>query len=136
MANLIGTAANDTLVGTASDDTLNGLSGADKLSGGDGKDIIRYTIEAPGFLPLIAGDLITGFEVGKDKIDLRDLFQDFGIASDDPVLEGYLYLQVSGGNTTILFDGDGAAEGFNYVALATLQGVTNASLADIIYPQG
>jgi serralysin len=82
---------------------------------------------------LLGGDVITGFELGKDTIDLYDLFVDFGIDSADPIGEDFLELQVVGGNTNIRFDSDGGGDSF--VTLATLQGVTTATLADIIYPQ-
>lgn len=48
--------------------------------------------------------------------------------------EGFLRLQVNGGDTLLQFDKDGGGNGF--VTLATLQGVTDATLADVIYHQG
>ena len=114
---------------------IKGGLGVDVLSGGAGNDHFLYTVDAPSDVLTLGGDIITGFEVGKDTIDLYDLFADFGINSADPIGEGFLELQVTGGNTNIRFDSDGSAGGASFVTLATLQGVTTATLADIIYPQ-
>ena len=48
--------------------------------------------------------------------------------------EGILRLEVNNGNTLLQLDKDGGADSF--VTLATLQGVTNVTLADLIFPQG
>jgi hypothetical protein len=85
--------------------------------------------------PRPPSSVITDFEVGKDTIDLYDLFADFGIESTDPIGEGFLELQVTGGHTNIRFDSDGTGGVASFVTLATLQGVTTASIADIIHPQ-
>ncbi|HET6157895.1 MAG TPA: calcium-binding protein [Dongiaceae bacterium] len=127
---LYGAGGADVLNGGDGNDVIEGGFGADTIDGGAGDDHIRYDLADPSDLGMLGADLITGFEVGKDKIDLRDLFEDFGIAADDVVGDGYLYLQVSGGNTNLLFDSDGGADSF--VTLVTLQNVTNASLADVI----
>jgi hypothetical protein len=47
---------------------------------------------------------------------------------------GVLRLEVSNGDTLLQFDKDGGADSF--VTLATLEGVTNVTLADLIFPQG
>lgn len=111
---------------------MEGGLGADQLSGGAGNDVFHYTLQNPMGLAGLGGDIITGFEVGKDTIDLYDLFADFGASGEDPIAEGYLGLQVVAGNTLVLFDSNGGSDDF--VLLATLQGVTNATLADIIVP--
>jgi Ca2+-binding RTX toxin-like protein len=130
---MFGTDGADTMNGGVGNDVLEGGLGVDKLSGGTGNDQFRYELDFLADLATLGGDVITGFEVGKDTIDLYDLFADFGIASANPIGEGFLELQVIGGNTNIRFDSDGGADSF--VTLATLQGVTTASIADIIHPQ-
>jgi len=130
---MFGSAGADAMNGGVGNDVIEGGLGADFLSGGAGDDQFRYEVDFPADLALLGGDIITGFEVGKDTIDLYDLFLDFGIESADPIGAGFLQLQVTGGNTNIRFDSDGGADSF--VTLATLQGVTTASLADIIHPQ-
>ena len=87
----------------------------------------------PANLNNLGGDLITGFEVGKDKIDLYDLFADFELTVEDVIGAGVLQLEVSNGDTLVKFDKDGGADSF--VTLATLQDVTGVTLADLIYPQ-
>jgi Ca2+-binding RTX toxin-like protein len=131
---LIGGAGADTLIGGDGNDVLEGSLGVDRIEGGAGNDLIRYRLGNPGDLDSLAGDLIVGFEAGKDKIDLYDLFVDFEISVEDPVDDGFLRLLANGGNTLLQFDKDG--DGDSFVTLATLQGVTNATLADIIYVQG
>lgn len=69
---IIGTAGRDVLTGTADDDILIGLEGRDILSGGDGNDQFVYTRLVD------AGDMITDFEVGSDKIVLTQLLDRLG----------------------------------------------------------
>ena len=109
---LIGGAGADTLTGGDGNDVLEGSLGVDRIEGGAGDDLIRYRLGNPGDLDSLAGDLITGFEAGKDKIDLYDLFSDFGINEEDVIGEGYLRLQVNGNDTLLQFDKDGGADGF------------------------
>jgi Ca2+-binding RTX toxin-like protein len=134
---LLGDEDDDSLSGGAGNDAIEGGFGADTLDGGAGNDLFLYRIEDPtnpSELDFLGGDLITGFEVGKDKIDLYDLFSDFDIDAEDAIGDGYLRFQVSGGDTLLQFDKDGGGDGF--VTLATLQNVTNLSLTDIIITQG
>lgn len=149
---IYGTSDADTAIGGKGADTLLGRNSADNLSGGDGNDVIEgglgadaidggagsdlflYALDVPGDLGNLGGDLITGFETSKDKIDIYDLFVDFDIESEDVIGEGYLRLEVSGGDTLLQFDKDGGANSF--VTLATLQNVTDLTLADVIHQQG
>jgi hypothetical protein len=113
---------------------IEGGLGADAIDGGAGSDLFLYALDVPGDLGNLGGDLITGFETSKDKIDIYDLFVDFDIESEDVIGEGYLRLEVSGGDTLLQFDKDGGANSF--VTLATLQNVTDLTLADVIHQQG
>ncbi len=70
---LIGGDGNDLLLGGAGNDTLEGGNGDDVLNGGAGKDVFLYRTDVSG------SDTINGFTRGQDKIDLRDLLEDFGI---------------------------------------------------------
>jgi Ca2+-binding RTX toxin-like protein len=123
----------DILNGGTGRDVLEGGLGVDKMTGGSGSDVFRYRLDNPSDLNSIGGDLIADFEVGKDKIDLYDVFSDFNVYESDVIGEGYLRLLVNGNDTLVQFDKDGGADGF--VTLAVLQNVTNATLADLIYPQ-
>ena len=129
---LFGDAGADALFGDAGNDVIEGGQGADAMNGGAGNDLFFYELNSVADLPNLGGDLISGFEVGKDKIDLFDLFEDFDILTSDVIGSGHLSLEVSGGNTLLKFDSNGGGDGF--VTLATLQGVTNATLADVIFP--
>jgi Ca2+-binding RTX toxin-like protein len=129
---LFGNAGNDGISGGEGNDLIEGGLGIDSLEGGIGNDVFLYRLDNIVDLAALAGDFISDFAVGKDRIDLLDLFSDFGIISDDPLGDGFVRLLVSGGDTLVQFDSNGGANGF--VTLATLQGVTNASTADLIFP--
>jgi hypothetical protein len=101
------------------------------LNGGAGNDLLLYRLDGKESLADLGGDAIIGFEVGKDKIDLRDLFEDTGV-TQDPFADGFLKFEVVGGDTRLLVDSDGDGDGF--VTIATLQGVTNLTLSDLFIP--
>lgn len=67
---LFGGEGNDALIGGKGNDTLSGGYDRDVLTGGEGRDTFRITNEDR----LVPGndsfDVITDFEVGRDKIDL------------------------------------------------------------------
>ena len=107
----------------------------DVLNGGAGNDVFLYRLDIQGDLAQLGDDEIQGFEVGKDRIDLYDLFEDFNISSADPIDEGFLRLQTAGANLLLEFDADGAGGGFGFVTIANLVGPPNLTLADIIYQQ-
>jgi Ca2+-binding RTX toxin-like protein len=131
---LLGRAGNDDITCGAGNDVVVGGLGADTIDAGAGNDVIRYAIDAPADLNNLGGDVITGFEHGKDRINLYDLFSDFDIRTEDVVGKGFLQLFVSGNDTLVLFDSDGGGDTF--VTLATLKDVTNVTLTDVIYQQG
>jgi Ca2+-binding RTX toxin-like protein len=122
----------DTINGAVGNDVIEGGLGVDVMSGGTGNDQFYYQIASNPELATLGGDTINGFEVGKDTINLYDLFADFGIESADPLADGFLKFTVSGSDTKVQFDSDGGGDGF--VTLATLTGVTGVTLAEVIYP--
>jgi Ca2+-binding RTX toxin-like protein len=127
---LFGDSSGDNISGGDGNDLIEGGVGADTLQGGAGNDTFLYRLT--NIIDPIGGDIIVGFETGKDRIDLTDLFSDFDILSTDAFLDDYLRLQVSGGNTVLQFDSDAGTDTF--VTLATFQGVTNVVTADLIFP--
>ena len=132
---VFGNLGTDSLEGGNGNDLIEGGSGADTMDGAAGRDIFVYRVTNATDLANLAnlgGDVITGFKTGEDTIDLSGLVADFGLTDNNLLGQGFLRLEVVGGDTRLLFDVDGGANGF--VTLATLQGVTNASLADIIAP--
>ena len=100
------------------------------MNGGLGNDVFVYRLE--NIIDPIGTDTITGFEIGKDRIDLLDLFSDFEVESSDPVGDGFLRLLVSGSDTLVQFDNNGGGNGFS--TLAILQGVTGVTTDDLIFP--
>ena len=132
---IFGNFGSDVLIGGAGDDVLEGGLGSDTLIGGAGKDTFVYRLNQTGDLAFLGNDTITGFEHGKDTIDVRDLFQDFGIATNNPFAAGYLQLQAAGSDTLVRFDANGGGD--NYVTLAIVHNTTTAAhtptQADILY---
>lgn len=66
-----GSDGNDTVLGGHGNDRLMGGEGDDTLTGGQGRD--EYW-----FLPESGQDVITDFEIGKDKVDLHRYVWEFG----------------------------------------------------------
>ncbi len=121
--NLVGGDGNDTLLGGDGNDRLEGGAGADRLDGGFGADIYVYHSASEG------GDTILGFWTPEgDALDIKDLLVGFSPTAPD----AFVRLPESGGNTTVLVDADGAVNGENFVALATLQNVTGLLLNDLL----
>jgi len=100
-----GTRRRDVLTGTDGDDIITGFQGRDTLSGGDGNDQFVYSSI------LDAGDIITDFEVNKDKIVLTDVLNGLGYSGSDPIADSYISFASRGGDTTLLLDPDGTGGG-------------------------
>ena len=119
---ITGTAERNVLQGTAGDDILIGQGGADRLTGGDGMDLFTYTSMRD------AGDVVTDFTPGTDKIDLRTLLAASGYAGSDAVAEGFVRFVPVLGGTGVQVDTDGPAGGAAFRALLTLRGVSPGQL--------
>lgn len=141
---IAGGGGNDTIYGGDSDDVLWGEAGADILSGGAGNDELyggpgadTMTGDAGADYFYIdssdATDVITDFNAGEgDVICLTDL-----IFSYNPItmpLSDFVTAQVSGDDLVLSVDGDGAAGGFAFTPVVTLQGGAGLvdSLADLV----
>ncbi len=101
-----GTPGRDTINGTAANDIITGYQGRDILRGGLGADAFVYTNIRD------AGDAIADFEVGTDKIVLRQLFQSFGLGNLNfatAISGGYLRFKTHGNDTKVLIDPDGSS---------------------------
>lgn len=120
--NVQGTAGRDTLVGTAGDDVIEGGAGADTLTGGAGRDDFVYSSL------LDAGDTITDFTVGEDRLVLSKLLQSIGVASGDPIGQGFVTCSMSGANAVVGIDTDGAAGPAKSRPLVQLKGVACSAL--------
>ena len=107
-----------TLNGGLGNDTLVGGEGIDQFSGGTGRDSFALTgvITNP--------TVITDFEVGAngDKLDVSALLTGYDLALDNPA--DFVQFIGSGGDTRVLVDGDGLANGVSFTDVALLQNVT------------
>ena len=119
---LVGTAGVNTLVGGAGHDTLTGLQARDLLTGGGGDDRFVYTSV------LDAGDRITDFTPGMDRLVVGQLLASFGYAGADPIADGTLKLVSLGGRSYAAYDLDGAAGAAPLRPLVELVGVSLAQL--------
>ena len=80
--NVIGGAGNDVLTGNEGDDTLEGGEGTNTLIGGLGKNVYRYKKSRQDITTVAQADLITGFKVDDDLLELSSAaFANFTVAS-------------------------------------------------------
>ncbi|MEQ1660979.1 MAG: type I secretion C-terminal target domain-containing protein, partial [Hylemonella sp.] len=120
---ITGTAGRDTLVGTPGDDILVGGGGVDTMTGGTGINIYAYLAVRD------AGDIITDFVPGKDKLDLRALLASVGWNGSDPVAEGWVRLAPNRtGSTSVQVSPNGPGVNSDFRVLATLEGVLVGSM--------
>ncbi|MCY7306122.1 MAG: type I secretion C-terminal target domain-containing protein [Rhodoferax sp.] len=127
---LTGTAGRDVLLGTAGDDVITGGEGADTLSGGAGRDVFVYQSMRD------AGDTITDFSPGQDRVDLHGLLVSIGYTGSDPVADGFVRLVAGAGGVSLQVDVDGPAGAAAFRPLLLLRGVSLPSLLasrDFIY---
>ncbi|NDJ23933.1 type I secretion C-terminal target domain-containing protein [Nostoc sp. B(2019)] len=122
-----GTSGRDTLVGSNGTDIITGFKGKDILTGGAGSDQFVYTSIRD------AGDEITDFVAGTDKIVLLTLFQSLNLDNlnyESATTQGYLSFGTKGSNTTVLIDSDGLGGRGRSTTLLTVQGLDQATLAN------
>lgn len=117
-----GTAGRDTLVGTAGDDVITGGDGADTLTGGTGRDVFAYLTMRD------AGDAITDFVPGTDRLDLTALLASIGVQPQVALSRGIVRLVAGGGGTLVQIDTDGMAGAGTPRTLVTLRGVSPAQI--------
>ena len=117
-----GTTGRDTLVGTAGDDLIVGGVGADTLTGGAGRNVFFYQSMRD------AGDTVTDFVPGKDRVDLDQLLASIGANKATAFSLGVVKLVASGANTLVQIDVDGTAGAGIARTLLTLTGVLPSQL--------
>lgn len=101
---LFGFAGADTFIGGDSSDWLVGGQGNDILTGGNGNDFFVYNAITD------AGDRITDFTVGSDKIVLTEVVNSSGFRSFNPLVDGFFSVRSVGSSmAAIMIDPDGAA---------------------------
>ncbi|MEM6900801.1 MAG: metallophosphoesterase [Pseudomonadota bacterium] len=99
---ITGTVGRDSLTGTSGPDMLLGLKGRDVLTGSAGMDTFVYNEITE------AGDIITDFSVGEDRIDLVGLLSGLGASSADPIADGLISFRGRGPDSFVLVDVDGS----------------------------
>ena len=117
-----GTPGRDNLVGTEGDDLIIGSQGQDTITGGDGNDTFVYTSTRH------RSDIITDFEVGKDKIDFTEVLDALGFTGDDPIESGYLGFETNETDVIVTIDPDGPDGRARAVPFLTLQDVADEAI--------
>ncbi|HEX6703764.1 MAG TPA: ExeM/NucH family extracellular endonuclease [Albitalea sp.] len=117
-----GTPGRDTLTGTPGDDRLVGGEGADTLTGGAGRDVFAYRSMRD------AGDTITDFVPGTDRIDLAALLASIGADPATAFASGVVRIATSPAGALIQIDVDGTASSGAPRTLATLRSVNAAAV--------
>ena len=118
---LAGNAQRDRIVGGLGDDVLIGGPGNDRLRTGAGADRVVYKSAEHGV------DTILDFDVTRDRIDLRQIFNKSSYASPNP-FAAYVKLSDSAQGAVLRVDSNGDAAG-GFLKLAVLQGLTSGSLS-------
>lgn len=123
---LYGNGGSDVLYGEAGDDILYGGSDADKISGGSGADGFCFDATSLAGNP----DVVRDFNPGEgDYLKLEGILSGF-----DPVssaIADFVRLTVSGGNTVVAIDANGATDGHSWQNIARLDGVTGLNVEDL-----
>jgi Ca2+-binding RTX toxin-like protein len=115
------------LTGTSAGDRITGFQGRDTISTGAGNDVIVYTRLRD------ARDTITDFQVGADKIDFTELFDNLSLGSlDYASATAGGYLRFTRGfdinDTNVLIDRDGSAGRAVGIPLILVQDVSQTAL--------
>ncbi|MBT9316105.1 Ig-like domain-containing protein, partial [Leptothoe spongobia] len=121
-----GTPANDLLMGTDNNDILVGQGGSDVLIGAGGSDLFVYQSYGDRM------DQIRDFEVGVDRIDLHEIFDnDPSIYSTEPTVDRfteYVQLLQAGSHTEVRIDISGNMSDI-FRPLITIENVTPDALS-------
>ena len=119
---LRGTAGRDALVGSDGDDLIIGGAGGDTLTGLAGSNVFVYESLRD------AGDTITDFVPGKDRVQLDALLASIGAPASTAFSTGVVKLVASGTSTLLQIDSDGVAGAGVARTLATLLNIAPAQI--------
>ena len=123
---LYGYAGGDTILGGNGDDWIVGGQGADILTGGAGNDMFVYNTITD------AGDRITDFTVGSDKIKLTDVVNSSGWRSSNLFADGFLMTrQASSSMAALMIDPDGRGTAFRPAPFILFDNVSAAALGNM-----
>ena len=130
---LNGTPGRDVLVGTPGDDIFIGRDGGDRITTGAGQDIIVMLSVRD------AGDIVTDFTPGQDRVDLRTLLASIGYSGSNALADGVVQIRATRGGLSIDLDLDGSSSnGARPRSMVLLNGVSPAQFdpaRDLILPQ-
>lgn len=115
-------AAGSPVVGTPGDDLIESGNGAKLITGGGGRDQFAYASM------LSAGDVITDFKPGIDKLVLTRLLASLGISAADPLASGHVTCSTSAAGAVINIDTDGRSGPLRPRALLQLRNVSCGAL--------
>lgn len=118
-----GASARGALVGSAGDDLLIGGPGAHTMTGGAGSNVFVYQSMRD------AGDRITAFVPGKDRIELSALPTSIGANAASAAANGVVKLVAAGANTRLQNNVDGSAGLASARTLVTLLNVSPAQIS-------
>ena len=120
-----GTNQSDFITGTNDDDVIVGMGGSDVLTGGGGRDLFVYQSYGDRM------DQITDFEVGIDRIDLHEIFDNlpsrYSAANSIDRFSAYVQLISRGAHTEVRID-LGGDRGDIFRPLLTLENVAKQDL--------
>jgi len=116
-------AGRGTVVGTAGDDLIVGGSGAQTITGGAGRDVMAYNTMRD------AGDTITDFVPGTDRLDLSALLSGIGYAGGNAIGDGVVRLVNTSAGVSVQIDADGSAGPAAARALVLLKGLNAAAIS-------
>lgn len=122
LKSLTGTSGRDVISGTPGDDVISGGIGADTISSGAGNDVIVYGSMRD------AGDSLTDFAPGLDRLDLSALLASLGINQATAFANGHVRVVTVSGGASVQIDADGAAGVATFRPLVTLKGVSSAAI--------
>ncbi len=127
---LHGGSGNDVIVGGAGNDQIHGGQGADDLTGGTGADTFVFDSRDVG----IGVDRIADFSIAQgDKINISDILDTYD-AGD--VIANFVKVTHSSGVATLSVDINGADGGANFVAVASIVGLTAGTTAEQLATSG
>ena len=98
---LIGLDGDDILTGGIGNDILVGGAGDDLLMGGTGADFFDWNGGDEGTTTTPASDHVQDFTVADDTLDLSDMLDSLGLATQGGVVESYLSLSQTGGDAVL-----------------------------------
>ena len=93
---MVGNDKANVLIGGGGDDVLVGGKGADILVGGSGDDTFVFTSLSD------AGDVVSGFKIGADNLDIRGLLAEIGSDSTKPGTDGLVEVVQKGADAVVM----------------------------------